>query len=135
MTSAYRKHLEDRKRRTLIMTGAVVNSALSQSLLKIVYLDTAEGVSAFGDAIAHGWPALLDMGATYGTAFVDAARPDVGAARGEGGKLVTVSVVARLSDALNWMDRRKIHPTILKAIDANALELVRGVLFEKKASD
>lgn len=129
MTSAYRKHLEDRKRRTLIMTGAVVNSALSQTLLKIVYLDTDEGVSAFGDAIAHGWPALLDMGATYGTAFVDAARPDVGAARGEGGKLVTVSMVARLSDALGWMDRDKIHPSILKAIDANALDLLRGVLF------
>lgn len=127
--SDYRKHFEDRKRRTLIMNGAVVNSALSQSLLKIAFLNEPEGVAAFGDALAAGWPVLLDMGATYGTAFVDAVRPDVGMARGESGQMVTVSMVARLSDALEWIDKSRLHPAVTQAIEAGGLQLLRSVLF------
>ena len=52
MTKNYRRHLDDRKRQTLIMNGAVLNSALSHSLLQIVFLDTSEGIAAFGDALA-----------------------------------------------------------------------------------
>lgn len=128
MTQSYRKHLNDRKRNTLIMNGAVVNSALSHSLLKIVFLDTAEGVAAFGNAIAAGWPALLDMGATYGTAFQDAIRADVGAARNEAG-LVTVSMVARMSDAMTWIDTEAIHPALLERIQAGVLSNLQKVVF------
>src|SRR3982751_2671751 len=78
MIPSYHKHLEDRKRRTLVMTGAVANSALSQSLLRVVFLDNPEGIAAFGDAIAANWPALIDLGATYGTAFLDSVRAVVG---------------------------------------------------------
>src|SRR4051794_30173457 len=108
MTQPYRQHLSDRKRQTLIMNGAVLNSALSHSLLRVVFLDSHEGIAAFGDALASGWPALLDMGATYGTSFQDSIRSDVGAARREVGDLVTVSMIARLSDALQWMDKSAI---------------------------
>ena len=129
MTENYRQHLDDRKRKTLIMNGAVVNSALSHSLLRIVFLDSAEGVAAFGDALAAGWPALLDMGATYGTSFQDSIRATVGAARNEAGQLVTVSMIARLSDALQWMDRQAIHPTLLKRIEAGGLATLQKVVF------
>ena len=129
MTQDYRQHLSDRKRQTLIMSGAVVNSALSHSLLRIVFLDAPEGIAAFGDAIASGWPALLDMGATYGTAFLDAIRADVGAARQEAGQLVTVSMVARMSDALEWMEQGAVHPKILAAIQAGALSNLQKVVF------
>ena len=129
MTQPYRKHLDDRKRQTLIMNGAVMNSALSHSLLKIVFLDTPEGITAFANALAAGWPALLDMGATYGTAFQDAIRADVGAARNESGALVTVSMVARMSDALKWMDTDAIHPALLEHVQAGALSLLQKVAF------
>ncbi len=129
MTQDYRQHLSDRKRQTLIMNGAVLNSALSHSLLRIVFLDSPEGIAAFGDALAAGWPALLDMGATYGTAFQDAIRADVGSARHEAGDLVTVSMVARMDDALGWMDRGAIHPKLLAQIEAGALKLLQKVVF------
>jgi hypothetical protein len=129
MTQPYRKHLDDRKRSTLIANGAVVNSVLSHALLKIVFLDSAEGVAAFGDALAAGWPALLDMGATYGTAFQDAIRADVGAARREVGDLVTVSMVARASDALMWMQQDAIHPKLLRSIESGALTHLQKVVF------
>ncbi|MEO8396229.1 MAG: hypothetical protein ABI700_24760, partial [Chloroflexota bacterium] len=129
MTENYRQHLDDRKRKTLIMNGAVVNSAHSHSLLRVVFLDSAEGIAAFGDALAAGWPALLDMGATYGTSFQDSIRATVGAARNEAGQLVTVSMIARLSDALQWMDRNAIHPTLLKRIENGALETLQKVVF------
>lgn len=129
MSQPYRKHLDDRKRNTLIMSGAVVNSALSHSLLKVVFLDSPTGIAAFGNAIAAGWPALLDMGATYATAFQDAIRADVGAARNEAGELVTVSMVARMSDALQWMDTDTIHPALLARIQAGALAHLQKALF------
>src|SRR5215217_5711361 len=110
MTENYQQHLDDRKRKTLIMNGAVVNSAYSHSLLRVVFLDSAEGIAAFGDALAAGWPALLDMGATYGTSFQDSIRADVGAARHEVGDLVTVSIIAKTKEALSWMDESVIHP-------------------------
>ena len=129
MTKQYRQHLDDRKRQTLIMNGAVVNSALSHSLLKIVFLDNPVGIAAFGDALAAGWPALLDMGATYGTAFQDSIRADVGAARNESGELVTVSMVARMSEALKWIDFDAIHPALRERIQAGALSLLQKVAF------
>lgn len=129
MEPSYRKHLEDRKRRTLIMNGAILDSALSQNLLSIVFLNTPEGISAFGDALAAKWPALIDMGATYGTAFIDSTRPDVGLARGEGANLVTVSMVARLSEVLNWLDLSKIHPILARAVQRGVLSLFEGALF------
>jgi hypothetical protein len=129
MNPNYRQHLSDRKRQTLIMNGAVLNSALSHSLLRLVFLDTDEGIAAFGDALAAGWPALLDMGATYGTAFQDSIRADVGAARHEVGDLVTVSMVARMSDALIWMDTQAVHPSILTRVLAGALEPLQKVIF------
>lgn len=129
MEQNYRRHLEDRKRRTLIMNGAILNSALTPNLLSIVFLNSPEGISAFGDAIAARWPALLDMGATYGTAFVDSTRPDVGLARGEGEKLVTVSMVARLSAALNWINMDKLHPQVADKIRAGILNLFQGAIF------
>jgi hypothetical protein len=129
MTANYHKHLDDRKRRTLIMNGAIADSALSQTLLNIVFMNTPEGIAALGDAIAAGWPALIDLGATYGTAFLDMARPDVGAARRESGTLVTVSVIARLSDALKWMDMDKIHPLVVDQIKQGALSLFQRVIF------
>jgi hypothetical protein len=126
---SYRKHLEDRKRRTLIMNGAILDSAFSQNLLSIVFLNTPDGISAFGDALAARWPALIDMGATYGTAFIDSTRPDVGLARGEGANLVTVSMVARLTEVLSWIDLSKIHPTLVQAIQRGVLTLFEGALF------
>lgn len=129
MAQSYRRHLDDRKRQTLIANGAVVNSALSHSLLKIVFLDTPDGIAAFGDALAAGWPALIDMGATYGTAFLDSIRADVGAARRESGDLVTVSMIARMSDALEWMDRDAVHPALLQRIEGGALSLLQRVVF------
>ncbi|MEP7291801.1 MAG: hypothetical protein ABI835_08450 [Chloroflexota bacterium] len=129
MNPNYRQHLSDRKRQTLITNGAVVNSALSHALLRVVFLDSAEGIAAFGDALAAGWPALLDMGATYGTAFQDSIRADVGAARHEAGELVTVSMVARMSDALTWMDESALHPRLLAEIKAGALEALQKVVF------
>lgn len=129
MTQPYRQHLNDRKRQTLIMNGAVLNSALSHSLLRVVFLDSRDGVAAFGDALAAGWPALIDMGATYGTAFQDSIRSDVGAARQEAGALVTVSMVARLNDALQWMDKAAIHPALLARIEAGAFDAVQKVVF------
>lgn len=129
MNPSYSQHLSDRKRQTLIMNGAVVNSALSHSLLRVVFLDSAEGIAAFGDALAAGWPALLDMGATYGTAFQDSIRAEVGAARHEVGDLVTVSMVARMSDALTWMDTEAVHPSVLARILAGALEPLQKVIF------
>ncbi len=129
MNPDYRQHLSDRKRQTLITSGAVVNSALSHSLLRVVFLDSHEGIAAFGDALAAGWPALLDMGATYGTAFQDSIRAEVGAARHESGTLVTVSMVARASDALTWMDRDAMHPSILARIDNGALNALEKVVF------
>lgn len=129
MTKPYRKHLDDRKRQTLIMNGAVMNSALSHSLLKLVFLDTPEGIAAFCDALAAGWPALIDMGATYGTAFQDAIRADVGAARNESGALVTVSMVARMSDALRWIDMDAVHPALRDRIQSGALSLLQNVAF------
>lgn len=128
-TPSYRQHLDDRKRKTLIMNGAVLNSALSHSLLRIVFLDSPEGVAAFGDALAAGWPALLDMGGTYGTAFQDSIRADVGAARREVGDLVTVSMIAKANEALRWMDESGIHPTLLKGIQAGALDYLQKVVF------
>lgn len=129
MTQPYRKHLDDRKRQTLIMNGAVMNSALSHSLLKIVFLDAPDGIAAFCDAIAAGWPALLDMGATYGTAFPDAIRADVGAARNETGGLVTVSMVARMKDVMQWIDFDAMHPALRERIQAGALSLLQKVAF------
>jgi len=129
VTENYHQHLSDRKRQTLIMSGAVVNSALSHSLLRVVFLDSPEGIAAFSDALAAGWPALLDMGATYGTAFQDSIRAEVGEARHETGTLVTVSMVARTSDALTWMDRNAMHPRILAAIDSGALNALQRVIF------
>jgi hypothetical protein len=129
LVTSYRKHLDDRKRQTLIMNGAVANSALSHSLLRVVFLNTPEGIAAFGDAIAAGWPALIDMGATYGTAFQDLVRPDVGAARKEVGSLVTVSMVARLSDALKWMDTSALHPTIWNYIQQGLLTTLQKIVF------
>ncbi len=129
MTQPYRQHLSDRKRQTLIMNGAVLNSALSHSLLRVVFLDSREGIAAFGDALAAGWPALLDMGATYGTAFQDAIRGDVGAARQEAGSLVTVSMVARLNDALTWMDKAALHPALRARIEDGALTRLERVVF------
>ena len=129
MTENYHQHLSDRKRQTLIMNGAVVNSALSHSLLRIVFLDSAEGIAAFGDALAAGWPALLDMGGTYGTAFQDSIRAEVGAARNESGQLVTVSMIARMTDALQWMDTSAIHPTLLAGIQAGVFSTLQKVVF------
>src|SRR5690348_13899267 len=126
---AYSQHLDDRKRKTLIMNGAVVNSAYSHSLLRVVFLDSAEGIASFGDALAAGWPVLLDMGATYGTSFQDSIRATVGAARNESGQLVTVSMIARLSDALQWLDRSAIHPTLLKRIEDGAFKMLQKVVF------
>jgi hypothetical protein len=129
MTPNYRQHLTDRKRQTLIMSGAVLNSALSHSLLRVVFLDKFDGIVEFADALAAGWPVLLDMGATYGTAFLDAIRGDVGAARHEAGSLVTVSMVARLADALAWMDMDAVHPALRARIEAGALEPLEKVVF------
>ena len=129
MEPSYRKHLEDRKRRTLIMNGVILDSALSQNLLSIVFLNSPEGISALGDAIAARWPALIDMGATYGTAFVESSRTDVGAAMGEAASLETVSVVSRLSDALCWMDTNRLHPVLAQQIEDGILSLFRGVVF------
>jgi hypothetical protein len=130
MTQNYRKHLDDRKRQTFIMNGAVVNSALSHSLLKIVFLDTPDGIAGFADALAAGWPVLLDMGATYGTAFRDEIRADVGAARGETvNDLVTVSMIARMGDALRWMDVDAIHPALRGPVQSPAMSLLQKVLF------
>jgi hypothetical protein len=129
MTENYRQHLSDRKRQTLIMNGAVMNSALCHSLLRIVFLDTAEGIAEFGDALAAGWPVLWDMGGTYATAFQDSIRADVGAARQETGKLVTVSMIARMSDALQWMDMDAIHPALRDQIQAGALSTLQKVVF------
>src|SRR6185295_10898912 len=106
MTENYRQHLDDRKRKTLIMNGAVLNSALSHSLLRIVFLDTPDGVAAFGDALAAGWPALLDMG-----------------------DLVTVSMIAKANEALSWMDESALHPTLLAGIKAGALDYLQRVVF------
>jgi hypothetical protein len=129
MDQSYRKHLEDRKRRTFIMNGAIMDSAFSQTLLRIVFLSSPEGISAFGDALAAKWPALIDMGATYGTAFLDSTRPDVGAARGEGDTLVTVSMVARLSDAIRWIDMDKMHPILVRQIEQGILSQFQGTVF------
>lgn len=128
MTQNYRKHLDDRKRQTFIMNGAVVNSALSHSLLKIVFLDTPDGIAGFADALAAGWPVLLDMGATYGTAFRDEIRPDVAEARGEA-ELVTVSMIARMGDALRWMDLDAIHPALREPVQSSAMSLLQKNLF------
>jgi hypothetical protein len=130
MISNYRKHLNDRKRRTRTMNGAVADSALSRSLLRIVFLDTPEGVAAFGDAVVAGWPALLDMGATYGTAFLDSVRPDVADARHESQQnLVTVSIVARLSEARGWIDLERLHPTFVTAIEQGLLSKLQRIVF------
>lgn len=132
MEPSYQKHLEDRKRRTLIMNGAILDSALSQNLLSIVFLNSPEGISALGDAMAAGWPVLIDMGATYGTSFIDATRPVVGAARGEGAdgqKMVTVSLVSTLNNMLQWIDMSKVHPVLLKHIERGVLSLLEGTLF------
>jgi hypothetical protein len=129
MIPSYHKHLEDRKRRTLVMSGAVANSALSQSLLRVVFLDDPEGIAAFGDAIAANWPALIDLGATYGTAFLDSVRDVVGTARLEQPPYVTVSMVARMNDALQWMDMDKIHPVVLERIKQGILARFQQVIF------
>lgn len=129
ISRGYRKHLEDRKRRTLIMNGTVVESALSRSLLRMVYMNTPEGIATLGDTIAAGWPALLDMGATYGTAFLDPVRPDVGAARRESGNLVTVSLIACLDEALTWMDQDRMHPVMLDYIQQGVFSLFQKVFF------
>jgi hypothetical protein len=126
---AYRKHLEDRKRRTLIANGAVLDSALSNTLLNIVFLDRPEGISALGDALAAGWPVLIDLGATYGTAFLDAVRSDVGRARLETPPFVTVSTMARLTDAMRWIDLDKVHPAIVDTVRMGMLAMFEQVLF------
>jgi hypothetical protein len=129
MKSNYEQHLEDRKRRTMILNGAVLNSAYANTLLKIVFLDETSGISQFCDAITNGWPALIDLGATYGTAFIDSARSQVGFARGEGPNLVTVSMVSRMSSMLQWMDQDRIHPTIRASIQQGALDFFRQIAF------
>src|SRR4051794_39140172 len=130
MISNYRKHLNDRKRRTLIMSGAVADSALSHSLLRIVFLDTPEGIATVGDALVAGWPALLDMGATYGTAFLDSVRPEVADARQESQQnLVTVSIVARLSEARQWIDLDRLHPVLVTALEQGFLSKLQRIIF------
>jgi len=126
---SYRKHLEDRKRRTLIANGAVLESALSNTLLKIVFLDQPEGVSEVGDALAAGWPVLIDFGATYATAFLDAVRSDVGRARLESPPFVPVSLVSCITDALQWIDLDKLHPTVREAIQGGIFSKLEQVLF------
>lgn len=128
MASGYEQHLSDRKRKSLITNGTVINSALSNSLLRLVFLDTAEGIAAFGDALAAGWPAVLDMGATYGTAFLDSARPQVGRARNEPDALVTVSMIARMSDALTWIDMDAVAPEVREAFQAGDVKLLQKVV-------
>jgi hypothetical protein len=128
---AYRKHLEDRKRRTLITTGAVLESALCHTLLSIVFLDKPEGIAAVGEALAAGWPVLIDYGTTYATTFLDAVRSDVGRARLEKPPFVTVSLIARLTDAMRWIDIDKLHPGIQEAVRLGTLGLFEQTLFTR----
>jgi hypothetical protein len=96
---------------------------------KIVFLDTEQGVSEVGDAIAQGWPVVTDYGATYGTAFPPNIREAVATARGETEPLATVSIVTFRDVAFGWMDTTRIHPDIVEALNEGKFDILTGISF------
>ena len=130
MTENYHQHLDDRKRKTLIMNGAVVNSAYSHSLLRVVFLDSAEGIAAFGDALAAGWPALLDMGANlrHGVSGFD---PRDGRRCPQRIGSVGDGLDDRTAERRAAVDgqRARFIPTLLKRIEDGAFRTLQKVVF------
>jgi len=100
---------------------------------KIVFLDTEQGVSEVGDAIAQGWPVVTDYGSTYGTAFPPQIRDAIATARGEVEPLATVSIVTFRDVAYGWMDTSRIHPHILSALNEGKFDILTGVSFMRFA--
>jgi len=99
------------------------------SPVKIVFLDTLQGVSEVGDAIARGWPVVTDYGATYGTAFPPDIREAVATARGETLPLATVSIVTFRDVAYRWMDTGRIHPHLVEALNDGRFDILTGISF------
>lgn len=96
---------------------------------KIVFLDTKQGVSEVGDAIAQGWPVVTDYGATYGTAFPLEIREAIAIARAETEPLATVSIVTFRDVAYSWMDIDRIHPHIVEALNDHKFDVLIGISF------
>lgn len=109
-----RKHLEEK---------------LREFYPQIVFLDTEQGVQEVGDAIFNNHPVVIDYGATYGTSFPAGIRELVAYVRKEQAPLAIVSLVCSQKDMLAWMDSDRLHPNLVKAIDAGLLDLIEGIAF------
>lgn len=106
-----------------------VEKTLNTHQPELVFLDTNEGVERVAQAIAQNHPVVTDYGATYGTAFSLNIRKEVAEVRREQEPLAIVSLVCSMKDALRWMNRNRLHPTIVKAIDSGGLDIIAGVSF------
>lgn len=102
---------------------------------KIVFLDTRQGVSEVGDAIAQGWPVVTDYGATYGTAFPPGIRQAIAAARKESEPLQVVSLVTFRDIAYQWMDTGRIHPDVMSALNHGKFDILTGIAFLRFAGN
>jgi hypothetical protein len=102
------------------------DAAHALALPRALFANDPRAIQEAGDAVAAGWPVLLDLGSTYGTIFRDDIRQDVAHARGEMGALSTVSVIARREDAMQWIDEDRLHPAISRALHGD-----KGALLER----
>ncbi|MFA5828814.1 MAG: hypothetical protein WC841_05675 [Candidatus Shapirobacteria bacterium] len=109
--------------------GGELPSKTSEFAPKIVFMDTPQGVAEVGDALAMGWPVITDYGATYGTTFPPHIREAVALARGEVEPLPTVSIVTFRDVAYGWMDTSRIHPDIVKSLNAGKFDILNGIAF------
>ena len=94
-----------------------------------VFLDTKEGIERVALAIAQNHPVVTDYGSTYGTAFPLGIRELVAYVRKEEAPLAIVSLICSKKDALRWMDRDRLHPDLVDAIDTVGLDMIEGISF------